>query len=210
MVDSTLEDSLSERRRSLTRRRSGDVPERFKDNRMETHSDLGKHSNNLFSSSVTDIGSSSHNTSFTEQSFSESPHGNIPVEVVVINDDEENIPAIRGHVVKEDVEQKLRQFEILITSYRSKLQSSENLTNSLHKYLRQTQGYAENLLSERKELIDIIQEMEKDDNRRDDQELLLKFIMCSSLCIYLFGGSPKFLVAAVVLQLTVTLVNIIV
>jgi conjugal transfer/entry exclusion protein len=130
--------------------------------------------------------------------------------VVIVNDDEENIPSIRGHIVKEDVERRLQQFQTVISSYKNRLKSSEHLNNSLHKYLRQTQGYAENLLSERQELIDIINEMEKEDTRRVDQELLLKFIMCSSLFLYFFGGSHQFLVATVVLQLIVTAVNIIV
>jgi hypothetical protein len=134
----------------------------------------------------------------------------IPLEVVVITDDEENIPSIRGHIVKENVERRLKKLETLISSYRDKLASSEKLNNSLHKYLGQTQSYAENLLSERKELTDIILEMEREDNRRMDQDLLLKFIMCSSLFLYLLGGSHKFLVATVVLQLVVTVVNIII
>jgi len=133
----------------------------------------------------------------------------IPLEVVIINDDAENIPSIRGHVVKEDVDRKLKQYETLLVSYQQKLRSSENLNSSLHKYLRQTQGYAEDLLSDRQELLEFIKDVEQEDNRRIDQELLLKFIMCSGLFFYLFGGSHQFLVGTVVLQLMVTVVNIV-
>jgi len=205
-----------ERRRSRTRPRSGDILKTSEDIQLPSLN-LGKSSTKMISS-LTSIGAISHQTGSTEQSYtmsedcggSETWTQSIPLEVVVITDDEENIPSIRGHIVKENVERRLKKLETLISSYKDKLASSENLNNSLHKYLGQTQSYAENLLSERKELIDIILEMEKEDNRRVDQDLLLKFIMCSSLFLYLLGGSHKFLVATVVLQLIVTVVNIII
>jgi len=131
----------------------------------------------------------------------------IPLEVVIINDDADNIPSVRGHIVHEDMEYRLKKYETLLVSYRHKLKSSENLNSALHQYLRQTQGYAENLLSEREELCHVIEEMENEDSQRIDQELLLKFIMCSSLFVYLFGGSHQFLVGAVMLQLIVTGLN---
>lgn len=209
-----MADTNIARRRSRTRPRSGDV---LKPSGEFTRAslDLGKDDSKAYSS-ANSIGVVSHHTGSTQQSLTMSDGGSksltqtIPLEVVIINDDEENIPSIRGHIVKEDVERRLRQFETVISSYKNRLKSSEHLNNSLHKYLRQTQGYAENLLSERQELIDIINEMEKEDTKRVDQELLLKFIMCSSLFLYLFGGSHQFLVATVVLQLVVTAVNIIV
>lgn len=205
-----------ERRRSRTRPRSGDVLKTPGD--IQTPSlDIGKNSSKVISS-LTSVGAISHETRSTEQSYtmsqdcggSTSLTQSIPLEVVIITDDEENIPSIRGHIVKENVERRLKKLETLISSYKDKIASSENLNSSLHKYLGQTQSYAENLLSERQELIDIILEMEREDNRRVDQDLLLKFIMCSSLFLYLLGGSHKFLVATVVLQLVVTIVNIIV
>jgi len=202
------------RRRSRTRPRSPYGAKACWDN-TSTSADLLK-LNNKVSPSVTSIGALSRQTESTEQSYTEgcgesgSMTQSIPLEVVIITDDEENIPSIRGHIVKEDVERRLQKFETLITSYKSKLKSSENLNTSLHKYLRQTQTYAENLLSERQELIDIINEMEKEDIQRVDQDLLLKFMMCSSLFLYLFGGSHQFLVATVVLQLLVTVVNLII
>jgi len=200
-----MADTNIERRRSRTRPRSIDI--------LKTSRDKSTPSLDL-----TSTGPMSHQTGSTEQSYamgydcgeSKSMTQEIPLEVVIITDGEENIPSIRGHIVKEDVERRLKKFEILIVSYKDKLKSSENLNSSLHKYLRQTQSYAENLLSERQELVDIINEMEKEDIRRFDQELLLKFIMCSSLFLYLFGGSHQFLVATVVLQLIFTFVNIVV
>jgi hypothetical protein len=200
-----------ERRRSRTRPRSGDVLKSSWEETPPSSDDIGKLNSKQVTSSVTSIGAVSHQTGITENTMSDDCGGSIPLEVVIITDDtEENIPSIRGHIVKEDVERRLKKFETLIISYKNKLKSSEHLNNTLHKYLRQTQGYAENLLSERQELVDIINEMEKEDTRRVDQELLLKFIMASSLFLYLLGGSHKFLVATVVLQLIVTAVNVII
>lgn len=205
-----------ERRRSRTRPRSPDVVKTY-GHITPNPVDLRK-LNNKGISSVTSIGAVSRQTGATEQSYTMSDccgeagsmTQSIPLEVVIINDDEENIPSIRGHIVKEDVERRLQKFESLISSYKNKLKSSENLNTSLHKYLRQTQTYAENLLSERQELIEIIEEMEREDTQRVDQELILKFLMCSSLFLYLFGGSQQFLVATVVLQLLFTLVNLVI
>jgi len=207
-------DTNIERRRSRTRPRSGDVLKPFQDKPLPSL-DL-QHKSNKFVPSLTSVGDLSHQTGLTEQSYTMSDDAwgsktlsqDIPLEVVIIGD-EVNIPSIRGQIVREDVERRLMRCETLIVSYKDKLKSSENLNNCLHKYLRQTQGYAENLLSERTELIDIIKEMEKEDTRRVDQELLLKFMMCSSLFLYLFGGSHQFLVATVVLQLIFTFVSVI-
>jgi len=150
----------------------------------------------------------------------------IPLEVVIINDDHEEstvdynskngIPStITGHTSATDVEagqaeiyDRLKMYEHVIDSYRQKLKSSESLNGSLHKYLRQTQEYAENLTSDRRELITAIEDIEKEDNRRVDQELIIKFMTCSSLFFYFLGGSHNFLVGAAVLQLIVTVVNI--
>ena len=209
-ISTIMAETSIARRRSRTRPRSGDVLKPSGEY-FQASLDLGGKDDIADS-----IGVVSHHTGSTQQSFTMSDGGSksltqtIPLEVVIVNDDEENIPSIRGHIVKEDVERRLQQFQTVISSYKNRLKSSEHLNNSLHKYLRQTQGYAENLLSERQELIDIINEMEKEDTRRVDQELLLKFIMCSSLFLYFFGGSHQFLVATVVLQLIVTAVNIIV
>lgn len=203
-----------ERRRSRTRPRSGIVVEPSGENTPPSTNIVVKRNSKVLSSGTSFGADESNDTGSTAMSDefggSKSLTQTIPLEVVVITDDEEYIPSIRGHIVKEDVERRLQKFETLITSYKNKLKSSEHLNNSLHKYLRQTQNYAETLLSERQELIDIINEMEKEDIRRVDQELLLKFIMCSSLFLYLFGGSHQFLVATVVLQLVVTVVNILI
>ena len=201
------------RRRTRTRPRSGDDYRPSEDNNARPSSDHGIEFIKGISASSS-LGVVSHQTDSTEQSFDgetgRSSSQTVPLEVVVINDDEEAIPSIRGTIVKEDVERRLQQFETLITTYKNRLKSAEHLNDSLHKYLRQTQGYAENLLSERKELIDIIEDMEKEDTQRVDQELMLKFIMCSSLFLYLFGGSHQFLAASVALQLVVTVANIVV
>lgn len=213
LFEKTMADANILRRRTRTRPRSGDDYRPSEDTNGRPSSDHGIEFIKGISASSS-VGVVSHQTDSTEQSFDgetgRSSSQTVPLEVVVINDDEEAIPSIRGTIVKEDVERRLQQFEMLITTYRNRLKSAEHLNDSLHKYLRQTQGYAENLLSERKELIDIIEDMEKEDTQRVDQELMLKFIMCSSLFLYLFGGSHQFLAASVALQLVVTVVNIVV
>mmetsp|Transcript_61142 Transcript_61142/g.68467 ORF Transcript_61142/g.68467 Transcript_61142/m.68467 type:complete len:221 (+) Transcript_61142:97-759(+) len=160
---------------------------------------------------------------FSQISLSE----DIPLEVVIINDDHEGpvnagnnehkIPSsIRGHnstdieivAGQEEIYDRLKMYENVIISYKQKLKSSESLNNSLHKYLRQTQEYAENLTSERRELITTVEDIENEDNKRVDQELLMKFILCSCLFFYFLGGSHNFLVGAAVLQLIVTVVSI--
>jgi len=148
-------------------------------------------------------------TTMSEESESDSLFASdIPLEVIIINDDEVNMSSTQGSAVSEDVEHRLKIYESTLESYRLKLKSTEDLNDSLHKYLRQTQGYAEDLMSEREELVNVIKDMEKDNTRRIDQDLLLKAVMCSGLFFYLFNGSHQFLVGAAVLQLIVTLVNI--
>ena len=210
-----MTDTCVARRRSRTRPRSGVVVEPSWENTTSPSLGLAKRNHNKIATSGISTGDESHDTGSTAMSDEYGGSNaltsqTIPLEVVVITDDEDHIPSIRGHIVKEDVERRLQKFETLITSYRSKLDSSEHLNNSLHKYLRQTQNYAENLLSERQELLDIINEMEKEEIKKVDQDLLLKFMMCSSLFLYMFGGSHQFLVATVVLQLVVTFVNILI
>ena len=212
-----MTNTIFERTRSRTRPRSG-FADKTGEKALLSEELSPKFEKDL--SCPVSVGTDSHQTESTEQSqtctMSEDLWGSksltqdIPLEVVVITDDEQNIPSIRGQIVREDVERRLKNFETLVLTYRDKLKSSEHLNASLHKYLRQTQGYAENLLSERQELIDIINEMEKEESRRIDQELLLKFMMCSSLGLYLLGGSHQFLVGTVVLQLVYTVINVLV
>jgi len=209
-----MKNTTSESTRPRIRPRSGVVVNTLGEKALPSSDQIPKCGKDV--SCPASVEAVSHQTESTEQSctMSEDLWGSnsltqdIPLEVVVITDDEENIPSIRGHIVREDVERRLKKFEALILTYRDKLNSSEKLNSSLHKYLRQTQGYAEDLLSERQELIDIINEIENEESRRIDQELLLKFMMCSSLAIYLFGGSHQFLVGTVVLQLVYTFVNL--
>eukprot|EP00536_Pseudo-nitzschia_multiseries_P002055 jgi/Psemu1/283456/fgenesh1_pg.27_\ len=205
-----MADIKAERRRSLTRSRSGDLVKPtttvVKASPPPSPPPSPRFEKIKKTKSSQSVGAVSDNTGSTEQSYTMSgEHGgpnsvsqHIPLEVVIINEDAENIPSIRGHIVDEDIERKLRDYEALIVSYKNKLKSSENLNSTLHKYLTQTQGYAENLLSERHELLDIIKDMEHEDNQRIDQELLLKFIMCTSLLLYFLvstatcRGSRKF------------------
>lgn len=98
----------------------------------------------------------------------------------------------------------------VIHSYKERFQSTSQENDTLHDLLRQAQAYAEDLLHQREELVQIMEKMEEDMSQHDDQQLLLKVIMLSSLLVYLCGGSPIFLVAAVGLQLLVTLINLVI
>jgi hypothetical protein len=104
-------------------------------------------------------------------------------------------------------EAKIKMYENLVSIYRQKIKSSEQLTDTLNDYLRQTQGYADDLLEQRKELVETIEQLEHDEERRNDQETLCLAITFFSLIVYFLGGSHQFLVAAVVLQLIVSFVN---
>ena len=137
----------------------------------------------------------------------------IPLEVVIINDDYggavgggTKIPS--SSFDQEEMDRRLKMYETVISSYKHKLKSSENLNHNLEKFLKQTQGYAEDLLSERQELVTVIEGIEKEDNQKVDQELMIKVMLCSGLLFNLFGGSHLFLIGAVVLQLIVSIVNI--
>lgn len=134
----------------------------------------------------------------------------IPSEVLVIRDHSET--SVRGAFVWSDSpeteDNRLDLYQKLLASYREKMQSTSEENDTLHEFLRQTQSYAEDLLNQREELIQAMEELEEDVSQRNDQELLLKVIMLFSLLMYLSGGSPEFLVASVGLQLFATLVNL--
>lgn len=137
----------------------------------------------------------------------------IPSEVVVITDDDFGdgddhgaLSPLQGAALNK-TEQKLHMYENLLASYREKIKSSEDLTDTLHEYLRQTQGYAEDLLSQRQELVESIEEMEREDNQRSDLETLCLAVTFCSLVVYLSGGSHEFLVAAVMLHVVVSVIN---
>ncbi|KAG7357531.1 hypothetical protein IV203_002219 [Nitzschia inconspicua] len=141
----------------------------------------------------------------------------IPSEVIIIRDHTET--SLRGSILwsddlLQDDNDRLQQqqqehlYRTLLHTYREKLQATSNENDTLHEFLRQTKGYVEDLLVQRDELIQAIDQLEEDVSQRLDQELLLKVIMLCSLFMYLTGGSPKFLVAAVGLQLFVTFINL--
>lgn len=132
----------------------------------------------------------------------------IPMEVTVFH--HSAVSFVHGSSVNGETDQRrIQLYETLLLSYKEKLESSERLNDSSYEYLREAQGYAEELLSQRQELVSVIEQMENDENRRSDQELLLKGITCSSLLFYLAGGSHLYLVAAVVLQLFIAVVNLV-
>jgi hypothetical protein len=135
----------------------------------------------------------------------------IPSEVMVIHYDcgqeqSTTTPGSSG-ASEEDVHHEPEMHKTLLKSYKEKLHASCSENDALHDFLKKTQGYAEELLNERKALLQVIEELENEINERNDQELLLKVIVVFSLGLYFCGGSAEFLVAAVGLQLFVTLVN---
>ena len=122
--------------------------------------------------------------------------GGIPTEVILLH---ENADETHRDMHK----------TTMLKFYRDKLHAANSENEALSEFLKQTQEYAEELLSERKELVQVIEELENESSERNDQELLLKVIVLFSLGVYACGGSPEFLAAAVVLQLFVTLVNLV-
>jgi arsenate reductase-like glutaredoxin family protein len=105
---------------------------------------------------------------------------------------------------------QLELFQTLLLSYKHKLQSTSHENDTLYNLLRQARAYAEDLLNEREKLVQAVEEMEQDVSQHKDQQLLLKVIMLFSLLVYLSGGSPGFLIAAVGLQLLATFINLII
>ncbi|KAG7350341.1 hypothetical protein IV203_009701 [Nitzschia inconspicua] len=172
--------------------------------------------------SITTTPSSSSSSPLSEQKLSLSrpihslPEG-IPSEVIIIRDHTET--SLRGSILwsddlLQDGNDRLQQqqqehlYRTLLNMCREKLRATSHENDTLHEFLRQTKGYVEDLLVQRDELIQAIDQLEEDVSQRSDQELLLKVIMLCSLFMYLTGGSPKFLVAAVGLHLFVTFVNL--
>lgn len=145
--------------------------------------------------------------------FGYQPHrllsNGIPAEVTILHDSSQSSLFNGGSEDGETVQKRIQLYETLLSSYKDKLMWSERLNDTSYDYLRETQRYAEDLLSQRQELVSVIEQMEFDENRTNDQELLLKGITCSSLLFYLAGGSHLYLVAAVVLQLFIAVVNLI-
>ena len=128
--------------------------------------------------------------------------GGIPREIAVLSQD---APMGRDQVT--DVHQRLLIAETLAQTFKAKMQSADDLTDNLHAYLRQAQTYAEDVLADRDELLQQIQEMQENDQAFLDQYMLLKFIMASSLCYYICGGSPILLTCSVFLNLLVDTLN---
>ena len=133
----------------------------------------------------------------------------IPSEVMILHDSDETADRDDSPVSSKPDMQQLEMHTTMLKSYRDKLQASNSENDALQDLLKQTQEYAEELLNERKELLQVIEELENECNERNDQELLLKVIVLFSLGVYACGGSAEFLAAAVVLQLFVTLVNLV-
>jgi hypothetical protein len=118
------------------------------------------------------------------------PEG-MPSEIVVFED------SVTESDEMLDTHKRLKVAESLVESYKAKMQSTENLTESLNRYLRKTQDVAEDLLAERNGLLGAIKEMEQEEASSNEQGSLLKMIICFSLFVYMCGGSEFYLVASV-------------
>lgn len=129
----------------------------------------------------------------------------IPREIFVLDED-----AFSREQEVTDIHQRLLLAETLAQSYKAKMQSTEELTDNLHEYLKQAQTIAEDLLADRNNLLQQVHEMEKEERTHLDQYMLMKVIMASSLCYYMLGGSPIFLTCSVGLNLIADTVNAIV
>jgi hypothetical protein len=125
----------------------------------------------------------------------------LPREIIVLD---EGVLEAEGVT---DVHQRLRIAETLVMTYKAKMQSTENMADNLHEYLRQAQTYAEDVLADRDELLREIENMHEEEQSRMDQLMFLKVIMASSLCYYICGGSPMILTYSVGLYLVADTLN---
>jgi hypothetical protein len=121
----------------------------------------------------------------------------IPSEIIVIQ--EPTIPSFHERSI--DVFSRLQETELLVQSYKEKVLSTESYGDSLHKYLKKTQFYAEELLSENHGLRKLIAEMEREQVIRSDEDLLYKTLFGACFALYMFGGSEYYLAAPVGLYL---------
>ena len=126
------------------------------------------------------------------------PNLSVPSEIFVINQLQNCEDYGVGCL---DMAHRLEAADVLVRSYKAKVESTENLVDSLHLYLRRTQSYAERLLQERSNLISVIQEMERMEESKREQGFVLKMLLCCSLFFYFCGGSEYCLIAVVALNL---------
>jgi predicted RNase H-like nuclease (RuvC/YqgF family) len=150
-------------------------------------------------------------------SSSSFPKDGIPLEVIVINEYNEQSSSIKGRTQQPQPDHgkadpkniMIDAYQTLLESYKHKLESSERLNDSLNDYLQKTHKYVEDLVHQRDELLEVVEEIENEESQRNDQELLLKVVVLFTLLVFVSGGSHQYLVAAVLLQMFVTLVNIV-
>ncbi len=100
-----------------------------------------------------------------------------------------------------DIHQRLHIAETLAYSFKAKMKSTEELTDTLYEYLKQAQTYSEDVLADRNKLLQEIELMQEEEQSQIDQRMFLKLIMASCLCYYMCGGSPFFLTCSVILNL---------
>jgi hypothetical protein len=98
-----------------------------------------------------------------------------------------------------DVHQRLKAAESLVESYKETLRSTDHLLDSLHQNLLDAQGKAEDILTERNDLLNTIQEMEEIAIVKRNEFLLLNAIMSFGLFFYLLCGGSEFLLIALYL-----------
>jgi hypothetical protein len=139
-----------------------------------------------------------HSKSLLSEPEDRLPEG-MPNEIVVISDSDVS-DASSSEIV--DIRNRLKFAETLVASYKAKMESTENLADTLSRYLRKTQDSAE-----RSQLLNTIQDMEKQEKRSNDVNSLLKMMMCLSLFSYFCGRSELFLVASVGAYLMVDVMN---
>jgi hypothetical protein len=125
----------------------------------------------------------------------------IPSEIVVI---QESILSISQESSQErsfGMFCRLQEAELLVQSYKQKVEATESYGDSLQKYLRKTQILAEELSSENHSLTYAVAEMKRDEVIRKDQDFIFKTLIGACFVFYMFGGSEFCLVASVGLYL---------
>jgi hypothetical protein len=123
------------------------------------------------------------------------PEG-MPCHVTCIDDSVDSMDDVNIDVYK-----RLGVAETLVESYKSQLQSTEHLIETLHENLRETQDKVEDLAFERNGYRTALQELEQGSSSK-------KAVVAFALFIYLFGGSAYILVVAVALFLLDDFINV--
>jgi hypothetical protein len=116
----------------------------------------------------------------------------IPSEIVAIQ--ESPLSSFQERSV--DMFTRLQDAEFVVHAYKERVQSAESYGDSLLKYLRKTQAFAEKLAIENQSLKYDIAEMKREQVMRKDTDLLFGTLIGACFVFYMFGSSEYYLAAS--------------